>query len=653
MSTYFYARIPLAGQDQDAPPISNDRFLIICDGLGGDGSAKHHNKKAKELYENKSAYLGSRELSKICEDFFEKNYDALLSENDKKSQFENLKQKIKDGLTESLSKYPKLEDSKGGMVFPTTLAAVLYKEEADCVNATIIWSGDSRIYLFTEDKWLQQLSEDDVIGDFDACFGKDCRMSNCISQDEPFFINYASYKLPKNCVVFACSDGCFDFTESPMHFELKILNALYDAKDISTDGLKNSFSKVFGEMMPGDDCSLAGVVFGFEANGLKNSIAHRVKPLQSLITQFRNAENIYKKITNEKRTEIRTLISENKRLNQEIVSKQRDTILSAFREEISEKDETSKDKNLLKISLLLKDSYPPYVAYLTELNLISEKIKENQKSISEYKSCYDKLKSLVDVAERRKRLKEKKEKWNHIPIYNIGQQFISSFGTKTIFAFNSEPVSIKRSECIMYIEELERLLNSIKQNIEANTAPAISEQISNLTNKITHTLSEINASISQNSYNDEKIMATILMEDELNKEIMPSVVKSGVAQYQTCIDENMFETMLASYEELKSFELKLKSIETNEEKEKTFEEKSKDFEMTFLKIHLIKMSEILMNFDGIDLYIPALAKYQNNVEQLNAIQRDLDGVKDAQRQVWSEYKGNYELYKKCSCCEEV
>lgn len=655
MSTYFNAYIYLAEQDQDAPPIANDKFLVVCDGLGGDGSAKHITKPEEEPYKNKSAYLGSRQLSKICEDFFEENYEALLSTDIKKC-IERLKVKINEELTAYLTKYPKTEDSKGGMVFPTTLAAVVYKEDDEGVNATVIWAGDSRVYMLTEENSLQQLSKDDVVGEFDACFGKDCRMSNCISQDEPFFINYASYKLPKQCVIFACSDGCFDFTKSPMHFEMEILKALFGAKKLESDVLKDCFETVFKSMNSGDDCTLSGVVFNYSSDDMERIIKNRLKPLNSLISDFRNAEQIYEKTTNEKRTEIRTLTSENKRLNQEIATQQRNLLLAIFKEEINGKDEMFKDKKLLNFSTLLKLSYQPYADYLSELSIFAEKVKNNQKLVSDYKVVYERLKTLVDAAEREKRLKERKEKWGRNPIYNAGQyagQFISSFGSKTIFPQTTEPTSIKRSECIMYIEELERLLSSIKQNVEGNAVPAVSEQLAIISNNIIRTLNEINAPVSQSSFFDEKQRATILSEEDLNKKVMPTVIKGGVAQYRGFIDESIYAELFKAFEEYKTIETLVSNINPAEEKDKTFDEKVRDFETSFLKVHLFKMTEFIINFDGVNTFVPALSQYQTNLEKLNVIQSNLDSGKDSQRQVWFKYKDNYEFYKTCSCIGEV
>lgn len=656
MNVFFNASVPLDGQEQDAPPIANDKFLVVCDGLGGDGSAKHITASEEKPHENKSAYIGSRKLSNICEEFFEDNYEAFFSTSDIKNCIERLKNKINIDLTEHLTKYPKAEDSKGGMVFPTTLAAVVYKEDDEGVNATVIWAGDSRVYMLTEENSLQQLSRDDVVGEFDACFGKDCRMSNCISQDEPFFINYATYKLPKHCVIFACSDGCFDFTKSPIHFEIEILKALFGAKKLESKILGDCFKTVFKSMNSGDDCTLSGVLFNYSSDDMERIIINRLNSLKPLIEKFRKAEQSYEETTNENRAEIRTLTSENKRLNQEIATQQRNLMLATFKEEIDSKDEMFKDKKLLSFSMLLKSSYQPYADYLSELSLFAEKVKNNQKLVSDYKVVYERLRTLVDSAEREKRLKERKEKWGRNPIYNAGQyagQFVSSFGSKIIFPQTTEPTSMKRSECIMYVEELERLLFSIKQNVEGNAVPAVSEQLVTISNNIVRTLNEINASASQPSFFDEKQKTNILSENELNNKVMPIVIKNGVAHYRGCVDEQTYAELFRLFEEYKSFEMLVSKINPAEEKEKTFEEKIKDFETTFLKVHVFKMAEFIFNFEGVASFIPALSQYQANLERLNSIQIDLNNGINSLKQVWLEYKDNYEYYRTCDCIREV
>ena len=44
---------------EDAPPVSNIRFSVVCDGLGGAGSTKHKVEEAGTVVMRTSGYLGS------------------------------------------------------------------------------------------------------------------------------------------------------------------------------------------------------------------------------------------------------------------------------------------------------------------------------------------------------------------------------------------------------------------------------------------------------------------------------------------------------------------------------------------------------------------------------------------------------------------
>lgn len=645
MSTHFNAYVPLKGQDQDAPPVANDKFLIACDGLGANGSANHRFGPNGEV--EKSAYLGSRKVSEICARFFEENYEELLSNNSLPGCVQALKVKIQTGLTEYLSVCPKVGDSTGGTTFPTTLASVVYREEPDCINATVIWAGDSRVYMVTEQSWLQQLTRDDVIGEFDACFGKDCRMSNCIGQDEAFSINYASYKLPKRCVIFTCSDGCFDFTSSPMFFEWKILNALYDAKLYDFDSLKNSFENVLRGMKCGDDCTLAGAMFGYETAELREPIGVRVKQtLQPLMSEFTNANMTYEKITGKRKAEIRSLMSDKKKLSQKIAIQQKKLVLAAFKEEIIDKSEALKDKSMLAFSSSLRSAYPPYADFFVKLEEYSENVKYSQKIEKDYEIAYGRLKELVDFAEREKRFKDKKERLTRGGIYGVGQQIISTFGPKVAVTIPQDLVGDKISDCRMYIGELEKVFSFINQDPASNCNRGTAENVKSLTNKLLFGMIEVENLIAQQAQAEEEEKANILTQAELSRQVMPSVMTDGVTKYGSYLDTNAYSELLAAYAEAKRLKDIDNSIDPADRKEKTFDELVEEFQ-NFLKVHSFKLSECLSGFEELENYVPAIKQQREVCEKLNAMQDDLQSGQNAQKQVWLKYKNVYEFYKTC------
>jgi hypothetical protein len=51
-------------------------------------------------------------------------------------------------------------------------------------------------------------------------------MNNCISYGFYFNINYAFYHIDEPGILFCCSDGCFDYMRSPLHFEWLLLHTL-------------------------------------------------------------------------------------------------------------------------------------------------------------------------------------------------------------------------------------------------------------------------------------------------------------------------------------------------------------------------------------------------------------------------------------------
>ena len=49
---------------EDAPPVSNIRFSVVCDGLGGAGSTKHKVEEAGTVVMRTSGYPGIQSCSR-------------------------------------------------------------------------------------------------------------------------------------------------------------------------------------------------------------------------------------------------------------------------------------------------------------------------------------------------------------------------------------------------------------------------------------------------------------------------------------------------------------------------------------------------------------------------------------------------------------
>lgn len=278
--------------DEDAPPISESNMLIVCDGLGGNGCNKHMvNDKLLT-----SAYLGSRWISEKTKEFFEANKERIFSD-DTKTAISEYKDFISTYLQGQIEKYDLKKTVKGSSseFLPSTLAMALYQEHEENVEICTIWAGDSRVYLLTSEHGLQQLSCDDVRTEFDAMENlKMSDMANNINGEgkDAFFVNYAKYQFSKqeNMILFACSDGCFDYFTTPMDFEFLLelgMQNMSDSEDLS--GLGTAISQFYMGTNLKDDTTIAGsILFETDTSNLKKQYFERFSYVKE---HFRNKTN--------------------------------------------------------------------------------------------------------------------------------------------------------------------------------------------------------------------------------------------------------------------------------------------------------------------------------------------------------------------------
>lgn len=650
MITSFSVYLPLTGSDQDSEPVSNDKFLIVCDGLGGDGSSKHKVKDDPNALE-KSAYLGSREVSRLCQAFFISHYDALVNPAELSEAISQLKSTIITGLNEYLINNPKADENKGGMVFPTTLASAVFRECDDHIELTAIWAGDSRVYAFDEKKGLQQLSVDDVEGEFDACFGKDCRMKNCISQDNDFNINFAQYSLPPKSIVFVCSDGCFDFLPSPIHFEKQVMLGLYDLGSIGTSEskLKVSIEKIGA----GDDCTIAGFVSGFqqeEQKEFERIIKSRWANIGPMIDGFDEAKK-GNSVSDDVRKEIRALNSENKVLTQTIITDIRRMIVSAFREHCSDTEASNKNPILIKASDRMREIYAPYNAYILERE---RRDSERRKLADTQKDCFSDLKAKVDCAERKKRVAEKQERQSRkntfFPFGNsdFGRNVLFNSGRTNNQMDYYQQVNLQRyyRDCIYQANQLTQQLAMLKNSPESfanqNGRQVLQQHVDyiiELLNRIEETKAN-----SQQSIREEQF---VLSEDELTQKVMPMVIKTGVQCYRAVLNDEEFARLDESYNMYMSIKRQLDLFDGSSDVQKNLDETVKNFEDNFLRQHFPVMSEIITSDSTLSPQIPSVVKYRSNMERLNSIQSELDSGSERRHRIWDEYRKDYEAYRSC------
>lgn len=639
MKNCFKVYLPLLNYDQDAEPVAKDTHLIVCDGLGGDGSSNHFvNGQATDI--RKSAYLGSRKLSEICDRYFSEHYEDLLCESAITASVSELKCAIKKEFDEHLAINPRADSSTGGGVFPTTLASAVFKETEDSIEATVIWAGDSRAYVFELDRGLRQISKDDVIGEFDACFGKDCRMGNCISQDRDFKLNFATYKLPKKCVLFVCSDGCFDFMSSPIHFEFEIMRALFSKENYS-----EAFEKTVCAMKAGDDCTMAGCVFNLSPSELQEFIKVRIKGVKQSKEAIDNSDAEYDKLVESNKSEVRKLNSENRKLNEEVFYQIQNLIIDAFRNDI----ENSQVSKLIPVSNALRE-YAPYNEFIESVFEQRSRIENNIKMYEKYKVIYKRLSDLVDKAERQKRIFEiknrpRKKYFDCRRIYNVPFSKISAI----------EKIEKKRNltqnDYLFSVGKLESKLIESKEFI--HNYDELIYDFSQLMDTVFYSLRKLD--IYEHQLDDEynRLSVSVLGEAELKNAVIPYVIKNGVFVYKDFLDEIEYSKLQDVYGEYKNSAAIIDSIEKDGLHLKEYSEYVNDFINVFLKSHSSNLFNIIKTNPDTSKMIPSLILYQENARKLDELQKDMNNGKIIKRQKWSEYRADYELFRQSVFSGEV
>jgi hypothetical protein len=251
-----------SNQGEDAPPLfledkNNDITIVgVFDGMGGSGSAMYEDKESKETHTG--AYLASRSVRESVYQYFNakiSKVDFVFSQDD----IEPLKQCIMAGLEETLKLQNYAESKlKSSLIrtLPTTMAVGIVRNEEGKTSIQVIWAGDSRIYLLSSEKGLEQLTKDDLKKDNDPFqnIKNDSQLANAICL-EGFDINYREYQedgVPP--LVFAATDGCFQYVPTPFHFEEQILKTMMKSKDVNIwqSNLTEELSQISG-----DDLSLA------------------------------------------------------------------------------------------------------------------------------------------------------------------------------------------------------------------------------------------------------------------------------------------------------------------------------------------------------------------------------------------------------------
>jgi hypothetical protein len=143
----------------------------------------------------------------------------------------------------------------------------------------VLWAGDSRAYVF-ESTGARQLSTDDLRdpGDALANLRRDSVVSNAMSADVEFHVNYRRVELRAPFLVICATDGCFGYVRTPMHFEHLVLSRLLAARN--TEAWSSSLQTDIAAVT-GDDAAMSTLGVGADFKEFQKLFAPRVAELAS------------------------------------------------------------------------------------------------------------------------------------------------------------------------------------------------------------------------------------------------------------------------------------------------------------------------------------------------------------------------------------
>lgn len=290
-SSFNLPKIENKGEDADPLCIIKEKsaVLAVFDGLGGAGSKIY--KTANEQEGRTGAAIASKMIRDLLAATLEGNEEvnAQGGLNVLLKDSSLLKRLIKKTLVEEKKKresHHAVSKLKSSLMqsFPTTIAMQLLIDQGETVECHSFWAGDSRNYCLESQKGLRQLTHDHlaVKGDAFENLHNDSRMSNFISADSEFDIEILSYSFEKPVIFISASDGCYDYLQTPMHFEILLLEEMKNAE--SFDDWCTHIKTRLQNIPAGDDCSMSLLSFGWsDFSQLKESFVTRTLELSEKV----------------------------------------------------------------------------------------------------------------------------------------------------------------------------------------------------------------------------------------------------------------------------------------------------------------------------------------------------------------------------------
>lgn len=322
---------------EDARPYADGEILVVADGLGGRGGYPHSKIDSRilnpdlfytivfepvfeqavnadfkqmvlaefdEIFQTRgyyfessstirsSGYFASRLVSVIAlyelqynSDFSLANLFEKLDSVNEIGAKDQLAQTIADDLAkEILVKLQIIAHNvgfeietkiSGAYLLPTTLALTIVREKDEEINVINFWAGDSRNYFWSEDG-LAQITEDHE---------KDETMTNLITLSRPFKLEGSYSVLPKPCVLFNATDGCYKCPvfASPFDLEYILLDSINGSADM--DQMVRMLCAHFEEIGKHDDSNTMAIsTYGYkDYDALKAAVIGRLKTIDETI----------------------------------------------------------------------------------------------------------------------------------------------------------------------------------------------------------------------------------------------------------------------------------------------------------------------------------------------------------------------------------
>lgn len=301
---------------EDAMPFVCDDFMLVADGLGGDGLFVHTqmnpamwNRQERQAlfevpeedealsayfdslfaemdrdavdgkkperyaqfpkYELHSGYFGSRiaafAFASLLKQDSEVSPQALFAALDEAADETKRREQLDcyaARLCEKLMERVAVMAQRGGFVLegdehstkllPTTLAAALYRDLDEETQVICLWAGDSRIVAQLADG-CAQLTEDDE---------KNEAITNLISLSTQPHLNVREYRFPRPFALMAVSDGTFDDMGGALCFEAMVV--LDPMSCDSEEAMQQTWTKLFINRSTDDSATIAYCFFGME-----------------------------------------------------------------------------------------------------------------------------------------------------------------------------------------------------------------------------------------------------------------------------------------------------------------------------------------------------------------------------------------------------